>query len=91
MDLELKKNKQTTTSVKTVYRENKNHKEAFEFLQQNKNILFKALCNAYNTIKNKKEVLAKDFLKTYYRDYLEYSRLITEMKELFNIEEDDKR
>ena len=76
--------------TKTIYKENPEHKEAYDFLNRNQDVLFKALFNVRNTIKNKKEVIAKDFSKTYYRDYLKYSYVITEMKELFDIKEEAK-
>ena len=82
--------KEIEVKTRIIYKENKEHKKAFEFLERNKDTIFKALFNVENTIKNKPEVIAKDFSKQYYRDYLKYGYVITELKELFNIKEEAK-
>jgi hypothetical protein len=53
-----------------------------QFIENYKDILIKALYNARNTIRGKKEVKEQDTSKQYYRDFLKYEEIIEKLKKL---------
>lgn len=53
-----------------------------KFIETYYDVLVKALYNARNTIRGKKEVIAQDKSKQYYRDFLKYEEIIKELRNL---------
>ena len=79
--------KEPQTKTRTIYKENKKHKEAYDFLLNNKDTFEDVFNNAINTIKKKDVVLAKDKSKKYYRDFVRYTKVFKKYYKI--IEEED--